>query len=246
MYMAVNGSNFNWYSLNRNTLAAFLNSVAPKLVNQKITPDKFHKIMSVHLKSHLPLIITRRVDPKVGNNIMFIGGSYNSCRDQDYKTSIEVVLVYNPNDEYLKINKPRFWKICYGIVDTILHEIIHMRQYRRRNFKELADYASTAEKSEQLQEQRYLGCSDEIDAYGFNIACELLVKYTNNINKVIKHLDINQKGVRTRVDSWRMYLKAFNYDHDHIIIKRLKKKIIRYLPFAIIGKPYRNKDWIGY
>jgi hypothetical protein len=121
-----------------------------------------------------------------------------------------------------------------------------MRQYRRRNFKELADYASTAEKTEQLQEQRYLGCSDEIDAYGFNIACELLVKYTNNINKVIKHLDINQKGVRTRVDSWRMYLKAFNYDHDHIIIKRLKKKIIRYLPFAIIGKPYRNKDWIGY
>jgi hypothetical protein len=42
-----------------------------------------------------------------------------------------------------------------------------------------------------------------------------------------------------------MYLKAFQHDHDHPIIHRLKKKIVRYLPQAQVGKPYRNKDWIA-
>jgi hypothetical protein len=244
--MAVNGSNFNWHSLNRDTLASLLGSITAKVVNQKLTPEQFHKILGGHIKKHIPLIITKRFDPKVIKNVMFIGGSYNSCRDQAYKSSIEVVLVYNPNDEYLKISKSKFGKICYGIADTILHELIHMRQYRRRDFKDLPDYASTAEKTEQQREQRYLGCSDEIDAYGFNIACELLSKFNKDVKEVINHLDVNQKSVRTRVDSWRMYLKAFDHDHNHIIIKRLKKKIIRYLPYAIIGKPYRNKDWICY
>jgi hypothetical protein len=45
-----------------------------------------------------------------------------------------------------------------------------MRQFRRRNFKQLPDYASNAEKSEIREEQEYLGCKDEIDAYSFNIA----------------------------------------------------------------------------
>ena len=243
--MAANGSNFDWYSLDRNTLATYLCLIAPKIVNQQITPDKFHKIISKHIRTHIPLRVSRTVDPKIAKNMILMGGCYHSYYDEEHKTSIELVLVYNPNTEYLKINNKRFWRICCGFADTILHELIHMRQFRRRNFKCLEDYPSTAQKESQREEQSYLGCSDEIDAYGFNIACELLEKY-NNIDAVIKHLDIDQKGIRRQFDTWRMYLKAFNYDHNHTIIKRLKKKIIRYLPNAAIGKPYRNRDWISY
>ena len=245
MYMAANGSNFDWYSLDRNTLATYLCLIAPKIVNQQITPDKFHRIISKHLRIHIPLRVSRKIDPKIDKNMILIGGCYHSYYDAAHKTSIEVVLVYNPNDEYLKINSRRFWKICCGFADTILHELIHMRQFRRRNFKCLPDYPSTARKESQREEQSYLGCSDEIDAYGFNIACELLDKYKTP-KEITKYLDIDQKGIRKQFDTWRMYLKAFNYDHDHIIIKRLKKKIIRYLPNAANGKPYRNRDWISY
>lgn len=244
--MATTGSNFDWYSLDRNSLATFLCLVAPKVVNQQITPDKFHKIISKHLKSYIPLRISKKFDSTIDKNMILIGGSYYSWHDEEHKTSIEIVIVYNPHDQFLKINNARFWRICCGFADTLLHELIHMRQFRRRDFKYLPEYASKAEKSAQREEQGYLGSSDEIDAYGFNIACELLDRYNNNVKQVIKHLDINQKGVRRRFDCWRMYLKAFNYDHDHVIIKRLKKKIIRHLPNAVIGKPYRNRDWISY
>ena len=246
MYMATNGLNFDWYSLDRNSISTFINLIAHKIVNQEITPDKFHKLISKHLKSYIPLRMARSYDPKVGKNMILIGGCYHSYWDQEHKTSIELMMVYNPIDEILKINKRRFRGICRGIADTLLHELIHMRQFRRREFKYLPEYDSNARRTAQRLEQAYLGCSDEIDAYGFNIACELLDKNNNNSIAVIKHLDIDQKGVRKRFDCWRMYLKAFNHDHDHIIIKRLKKKIIRYLPNAAIGKPYRNRDWISY
>ena len=136
--------------------------------------------------------------------------------------------------------------MCTTIADTLLHEIIHMRQFRRRNFKQLPDYASNAEKSELREEQEYLGCSDEIDAYGFNIACELMNKFGKNNIQVVNYLNENQKSKKRRPNSWRMYLKAFEHDHNHPIIQRVKKKVVRYLPAAEVGKPYRNKDWINW
>jgi len=245
--MAASGSKFDWSSLDRNGLATYLWLLAPEIVNKRMPVDEFHRLISRHLKNYLPLRVAKDFDPKKNtSNMILIGGCYYSDKDQNHKRSIEVLMVYNPIDETLKVNKPRFWRMCYGIADTILHELIHMRQFRRREFKYLPEYASNARRTAQRLEQEYLGCSDEIDAYGFNIACELADKFDNNQAKIIKYLDTNQRGTRKQFNSWKMYLKAFNHDHDHVIIKRLKKKIIRYLPYAAIGKPYRNRDWISH
>jgi hypothetical protein len=70
-------------------------------------------------------------------------------------------------------------------------------------------------------------------------------KFKGDEQQVIKYLSEDQKGLRRRHNSWRMYLKAFNHEHDHPIIKRVKKKVMRYVPYAELGKPYRGKDWIS-
>jgi hypothetical protein len=120
-----------------------------------------------------------------------------------------------------------------------------MRQYRRREFKILPDYDSNAEMSEQRQEQSYLGCTDEIDAYSFNIACELMDSFKNDYDSVIEYVSKKHRKGRLKSHSLRTYLKAFEYNHNHPIIKRLKTRIIRYLPNAEFGKPYRTTDWIN-
>jgi hypothetical protein len=153
-------------------------------------------------------------------------------------------MVYKKGDSSVNLTKQRFNKLCYTIADTILHEIIHMRQFRRRKFKNLPDYPSNASRSAQREEQSYIGNSDEIDAYSFNIACELMDQFNNDQLKIIKYLNLDQKGSRANFNTWKMYLRAFDHEHDHPIIKRVKKKVIRYLPLAEVGKPYRNQDWI--
>lgn len=235
---------FNWSVLDRETIASFIQPLATDLVNADLTIAQFHSKLTNHLKKLAPIRFRKTLNYQVKLNQIWIGGTYYSDWDQEKKKAIELVLVYPLFEERICINKQRFKGMCYTIADTLLHELIHMRQYRRRKFKVIPDYASTADKSQRREEQSYLGCSDEIDAYGFNIACELLEKFKGNSHCVIEYLSENQKGTQRRHNSWRMYLKAFQHDHNHPIVQRLKRKIVRYLPQAQSGKPYRNKDWI--
>lgn len=235
---------FDWSILDRDGLADFLTILSEKIVNNQLPPLELHKILSTHIKKYLPVRISKKFSDKIIPGLVFIGGTYYSDHDEEHKKCIEIQFLYNPHTELIKFNSQKFRNFAYCFADTLLHEIIHMRQYRRRKFKVLPDYNSNAEKTEQRQEQQYLGCSDEIDAYGFNIACELIEKYKNNKKEIIKH--INKKQIRSKRGCWIMYLRAFDHDHNHPIIKRLKKKIIRYLPHAQEGKPYRNRDWINW
>ena len=210
-----------------------------------MSTEKFHRILGNHIKKHIPVKLKKCGDNKVDRNCVWVGGTYYSDLDKEKLKPIELVIVYKNKNDTMKITSKNFHRTCHTITNTIMHEIIHMRQYRRRKFKVLYAYNSTAEKTEQREEQIYLGCSDEIDAYGYNIACELLWKFKNDTDKIIDYLNEDQLGKKRNHNSWRMYLKAFNHNHDHPIIKRIKQKVIRYLPNAMYGKPYRNRDWIS-
>lgn len=236
---------FDWSKIDRTTIISIILSVRSELIEKRVSVFKFYSTITKELKKYIPISTKCIYDLDVTKGVVFIGGTYYSYKDQENKNAISLDLFFNNKKDTYFLNKRQFKTITISIADTILHEIIHMRQYRRRNFKVLPDYASTADKKEKNQEQSYLGCSDEIDAYSFNIACELLDKFNFEEKKVIKYLDQSQKNKKRKFSSWRMYLNAFDHDHNHKIIKRLKKKIIRYIPHAIEGKPYRNKDWIG-
>jgi hypothetical protein len=242
--MAVSGVKFDWSLLDRIGIASHVATLAPEIVGVSLTNEEFHQKVIKHLKKVLPLRFKKNYNVKVEENYVWVGGTYYSNKDEDKEKCIELVFEYSAFFDNVCLTRQRFRNFSFVIADTLLHEIIHMRQYRRRNFKVLPDYASTAEKTELRMEQVYLGGSDEIDAYGFNIACELIDKFKGNEQLAIEYLSEDQKGLKRRHNSWRMYLKAFQHNHDHPIIKRVKSKVVRYLPQAKIGKPYRNKDWI--
>jgi len=242
--VAIRRAKFDWSSITRYELVNYFWSLSPKITNIPLSTTKFHSILRNHIQKSFPIKIKKLKDSKVNTDLVWIGGTYYSELDKTKKNSIELVIVYNTLD---KINIParRYHRTCISLANTVMHELIHMRQYRRRKFKVLPDYASNADKTEQREEQSYLGNSDEIDAYSYNIACELMDKFKYDTVKVINYLNEDQKKMQRKHNSWRMYLKAFNHDHEHVIIKRVKKKVVRYLPYAISGKPYKNKDWIS-
>jgi hypothetical protein len=236
---------FDWSTLEKSSIIQQIFELSPKICNQELTVEQFHEILSKFIKRKFPVKTTCGYDTKVKNYKVFVGGAYYSDLDENDKKCIEINFYYNPVDISFKISRRKFKSICDTIADTILHEVIHMRQYRRRAFKSLPNYASSARSTKVREEQSYLGCTDEIDAYGFNIACELLDKFKGDNIAVIKYLNSKQQTSSAR-NCWITYLKAFKYDHGHEIIKRLKKKVIRYLPRAESGKPFKSCDWICY
>jgi hypothetical protein len=242
--MARHKSKYNWSLLDRKDLIKFMSLIYPEVTDQKISIPKFHRFLTSYLKSRLPIIVTKKTDKTVERGLVYVGGTYYRDNDKSRRKCIEIIFFYNPEDRTLFLSKWKFFKFCKSTADTLLHEIMHMRQYRRRKFKILPDYTSTAEKTQQRREQEYLGNTDEIDAYSFNIACDLMDKFYGDTKLAANYLTENHY-VRKQ-NSWQMYLSAFDYNHNHPIIKRLKKKIIGYFPNAKLGKPYRSKDWINY
>jgi hypothetical protein len=236
---------FDWSELDRESLFTFMHSIRRDVVNKSLRINKFQNIIIKHVKNLLPIRSCKTIDDKINVKQVFVGGAYYNDYDKRKLKSIELCLGYNTLDRYIKLNHNQFIKFCRNFADTILHETIHMRQFRKRRFKLIPLYNSTAERSEQRREQSYLGDPDEIGAYSFNIACELHDKFNGNTKKIVGYLNESRKSNLRGYNLWHVYLKAFEYNHNHTIIKRIKKRVMYYISRNQTNKPFQSNDWIS-
>lgn len=237
---------FDWSIVDRETLASMVKLAEPTIVGLSMNPTAISKkIKQIFKFFELPIKIKTKYNQETNPNCVWIGGMYDSNLDEEFKTSIYIITQFNKRNDIVKLNKRKFTMMCYSIADTILHEIIHVRQYRRRSYKVIPGYLPTASFGKKKMEQIYLGHPDEIDAYGFNIACQLVNRFGDNDKLIVKYLNADFSDKRLKKDTYTMYLQAFDYNYKHTVIKRLKKKITYYLPNAReIGKPYKTNDWL--
>jgi hypothetical protein len=237
-------SSYNWSEWDKHTIVDMVYMVRDDLVNKTLTIGDFHDIITKHIKKWMPVRVRKSQELQVEPTFVWVGGVYHTEYDMNKQKAIELCFAYSLADTKLTYTGRRFNRLCSRIADVLLHEIIHMRQARKRKFKSLPGYSSTAESTKQRVEQEYLGDNDEIDAYAFNMACELDEKFNGDMRRIVDYLNEDQKGKRRNYDTWRTYLRAFNWDQNHRIIKRIKKRSIYYLSRTQVSKPYQCKDWI--
>jgi len=237
---------FDWSSLDRNKLCSILNGVRKKVVGRKLLIEDLHKILANQIRKNLPVKVKLLRTAEQEHGLIYIGGCYYGDDDEEMNNRyVEIVFSYFIWDEFLTVTQYRWRRICEVFADTVLHEIIHIRQYRTREWKNIPGYFSSAELAKLRKEQIYYGHPDEIGAYAFNIACELYDRFGTNQNLSIKYLNSNQ-ATRHKNSTYLRYLKTFDMDHTHSVIKRLKKKVIYYLPYAKIGKPFKTSNYLTF
>lgn len=232
-------ANFNWLELSRLDLYKILYTAKQQIVGKELPRDDLHKILSRHIKNALPIRIRKVVRNTVDFNLIYIGGAYYPEYDVKNNLFLEINFHYNTNSTFLKITEYRWNRLCLLFADTVLHELIHAKQYRRRNF--YPGRVHTAANSAQF----YYGAKDEIDAYSFNIACQLVDKFSNNIRDIRKYINSKQRR-KNRHCLYQQYLTVFDYKHSHPVIKELKIKIIKNLPNALHGKPFKYSKFLTY
>ena len=162
---------FNWALLDRENLYTMLYELKPYIVGKRLAIKTLQKLLSDHIKWHLPIKVTLKRDISHENGIVYIGGAYYSSYDIDDRRHVEIVFSYKDTDSKIKLSETRWDRMCRLFADTMLQEIIHIRQYRTR---------------------------------------------------------------------------SFNWNHKHPVIRAMKKKIIRNLPYAQIGKPFKTPDHLTY
>ena len=237
---------FNWSLLNRESLYSMLYQLKKQLVDKRLPIDEINSILSKHIKKHLPVRVTSSRYKEAKNNEIWIGGMYHSDYDQkEWTRFIEVQLAYPPDVESMKLTKYRFQRICVVFADIILHEIIHTRQFRARNFKAIPMYQSTAQYAKERKEQEYYGDRDEMGAHSFNMACDMLDKFGWDTKAISEYLDSDPRRV-SRPSMWVRFLRAFEYNHNHPKVRQMKLKILKQLEYAYIGKPFKTNDHLTY
>jgi hypothetical protein len=237
---------FNWSQLNRTNLYTMLYTAGADIVGKKMPVNTLHKKLSAHIKSCLPVTVKKwQYDAKQHRGFPYMGGAYDSVADKKGKKKfIEVVLSYNPLDIETKITQYRWRRLCSLFADTILHEVIHMRQYRSRNFKDIPGYESTAYYHRQRIDQEYYGHRDEMGAFSFNIACEMLDKFGYDPVAIRNHMDT--LTIRTKRGTFTKFLATFDWNHDHVKVHQMKQKVLRQLEYAAIGRPFKTTTHLTY
>ena len=238
--------NFNWSLLDHNNLYSMLYSAGVDIVGQKMSINEFQKYLSAHIKTKLPINVTRRHSNRDQvRGFPYIGGLYDSIVDKRGKgRAISLVVSYHPEDTAVKITEYRWTKVCSLFADTILHEIIHMRQYRSRNFKDIPGYESTAYYHRQRMNQEYYGHRDEMGAHSFNIACEMIDRFGYDPAAIRHYMDTLTS--RTKRGTFTKFLATFDWDHDHIKVRQMKQKVMKQLEYAAIGCPFKTTTHLTY
>ena len=237
---------FNWSLLDRATLYSMLYKLKEELVGKRLPIDEATSILSKHIKKHLPVRVTSSRYKPVKKNEIWVGGLYHSEYDRKGWTRfIEVQLAFTEIEDVIKLTDYRFKRVCVLFADVLLHEIIHTRQYRARNFKAIPVYQSNAQYAKDRKEQEYYGDRDEMGAHSFNIACEMLGKFGWDPKSIAAYLDHTPKK-KTRPTTWQRFLKAFDWDHNHPKVRQMKHKIMHQLEYAYIGKPFKTTDYLTY
>jgi len=238
---------FNWSLLDRNNLYGMLYGAGRDIVGKKMSVCALQKYLSTYIKSNLPIKVKRwQHDASQTRGFPYIGGLYDSELDKKGNTRfIEIILSYHPNDREVKITEYRWNKLCTLFADTVLHEIIHMRQYRSRNFKDIPGYESTAYYRKQRIDQEYYAHRDEMCAFSFNIACDMIHKFGYDPKTIKKYMD-SMQSKRHKRTTYCKYLTAFDWNHNHPKIRQMKIKILKQLEYAAIGKPFKTNTHLTY
>lgn len=181
-----------------------------------------NNIRKEFLNSGLEIKITTTKDKHLAEEVFYANGYYDAEDDKNGDCPIELIITHNfPKDTvwYPELSK----NLLIQVFDTVVHELKHRRQYRKRNYKHGIGHTDT--------HRAYLSDPDEIDAYAISIAIELSrslgrnrsLRFLHNID-LLSRFKLNENFVSP---SLSMYKGELTEPNNKVIKKLVKKVYVR-------------------
>ena len=165
-------------------------------------------------------------------NDMNLNAAYDPWDDEEEMDPYSIELLFNPkNKNNIQFDQDTLEEIKYRLIDALEHEMIHSLQYQRRDFKQQRDYRSKD------REQKYLGNQDEIEAFAKNISSELLRhadkdQAVDMLRSATSTTELRDKLGNLLSPNLVGYLRAWDFNTRHPVIKKLLKKVYNYIQIS--------------
>ena len=222
-------------------LAPFLTFIAS---GEPITPKHIAKQLHNTLKKYGVGEVGVEVSDNVDSGDMNLNAAYDPFDDEDELEPFTMDLIFSSKDKTLEFTPEGVDNIKDRILDALEHEMIHMRQYRSRDFVKQRKYKTKSSEPDVKRAKEYLGNDDEIEAFAKNIAAEL-VRNTGSKDKATDLLrSVNTSaGLKDEMGyllspNLLGYMAVWGFNTKHPVIRKLLKKVYFSAPAK---KPKLNK-----
>ncbi len=205
-------------------------SARSKIVGKPITPLNLAKTVQKAVGRPFGVEVTVEYVSVLKAGDMSANAYYDQEAELEGDPPIHIELLCSPKDKKgMDIDDAGFDELSSHMAKVIVHELLHKSQANARNFVDTKPFkVKAAFSSKQQKSQQYLGNSDEIDAYGHNIAVELLRGYGSRKDALTALRNFVRIPPDKSPDMYA-YLITFGMDKNHPVLKKLVKKIILYL-----------------
>ena len=208
-------------------------NVCKKVREQNTVPTTFRNLIGRTRNTfklyEFDIAIKSKKDKTLDSDKWYVMAYYDCENDREQDTAIEVIVYHN-----LKGDEPfgshQITAFLTEIFDATVHEFRHQYQSMRRDHQQYEEHCDTPY-------WRYLANDDELDAYSFSIAIELLRTMDADRAKrrmaKISVLSKMRTGPNYASPQLRSYIQHFGLNH---LTKRLAKKV--YYHLGTIDKRY--------
>ena len=189
-------------------------------------PISFKKLVSQTRRqfklADFDLVIKTKKEKSLDCTEFYVNAYYDPDDDSINETAIEVVVFHNFTDcdQFSGLQITDFLK---EIFDAVVHEYKHKQQSMARNYYTYSDHNRS-------QYSAYLSDPDEVDAYAFSIAVELLRTLGRQRSQIyltrISVLSKVRQGPKLVSPNLHAYIQHFGLNQ---MVKRLSKKVYKHL-----------------
>lgn len=209
-----------------------------KLSNLDLKVSQVVNYTKKYLSKHnISTLVTLSKSQSVDPGDILVSAYYDKDNDEDDDIPFELALIVHPGTEMINWNSAKWREFALALIDNLEHELIHQHQYRSRDFMSNRGYKSNHPNPNVKEAQEYLGNPDEIDAYAHNLASEMIRK-SNDYDQALRLIKTFATTAMTKDQAGRFlspslygYVKEFEFNNKHPVIKRLMKKTYQNIMF---------------
>lgn len=176
--------------------------------------------------------VERLYQKNIQPNHIEISGEYVSLDVWKKKSQIDeaLTLFVSSKEKLIYFDDDKWEKLKYSVLQTFVHELVHVDQSRKRH----GDCFDVKTTNGKRTEQDYLGETDEIDAYAFNGAIDLIAlqQTLNDVDMDVDWRKLMRTGAVKKLSiEFASYYGAFENTDRKVLNKYLKRvwKYVHYL-----------------
>lgn len=188
-----------------------ISNIGARHAGKEYTPEGLTHLLRMQFRDPLLKFHTHR-SKEISASDWWINGAYDLVDDLDSKPCLHINLMFSNKKKKIKIDSLDWGHWAFHIADVVTHEYLHRYYVHKRGMQFGRGYRTQHIGDYERNMKDYLGCEDEILAYGFSCAAEMIY-YGRAFEKTKTH---------------KLYKKHFNKTDPKVILK-LKRQAIKYI-----------------